>query len=113
MNAPLSITLAVLSSICAAIGQIGLKFGSMKLSKKMNELMENHALLAGLLFYGLSTILFVVALRGYQLTVLYPIASLNYVFVNILSVKYLDEKMNKYKWIGVFLIICGITIIVL
>jgi undecaprenyl phosphate-alpha-L-ara4N flippase subunit ArnE len=113
MNATLSIIFAILSSVCAALGQIGLKFGSMRLTKKMSELMENYALLTGLVFYGLSTILFVIALRGYQLTVLYPIASLNYVFVNLLSIKYLDEKMNKYKWAGVLLVIIGITVIVL
>ncbi len=108
----ISIALAVISSICAGLGQMGLKFGSMRTHKKLVHVLTNYILLTGLFFYGLSSIIFVVALRGHELTVLYPIASLNYVWVNLLSMKYLNEKMNKYKWLGILLIIIGVTFVV-
>jgi multidrug transporter EmrE-like cation transporter len=112
MNELFSIGLAVLSSLFAALGQVGLKFGSMKLEKKFIAILKNYALLSGLFFYGLSSIVFILALRGHELTVLYPIASLNYVWVSLLSMKLLKEKMNAYKWLGILLIIIGVTFVV-
>ena len=112
MNELTSIGLAVLSSLLAAVGQIGLKFGSLRLKKNFAALMKNYALIAGLFFYGLSSIVFILALKGHELTVLYPIASLNYVWVSFLSMKLLKEKMNKYKWLGILLIMIGVSLIV-
>ena len=112
MNEIISIGLAVLSSLCAALGQIGLKFGSMKLDRSIANLLKNYALLAGLFAYGASSVIFVIALRGHELTVLYPLAALNYVWVSFLSMKYLKEKMNVYKWTGIALIIIGVIFVV-
>lgn len=111
MNEAISISLMVVASFLAALGQISLKIGSMKLEKSISKLIRNYALLVGISFYGISSIVSIVALRGNELTVLYPIASLNYVWVSLLSMKYLKEKMNALKWSGVILIILGVTII--
>jgi len=112
MNELLAIGIMVVSTVCAALGQMGLKFGSMRLKKTITGVLRNYALLAGFFFYGLSTILTVIALRGNELSVLYPIASLNYVWVSFLSMKYLNEKMNAYKIAGILAIIMGVIIIV-
>ena len=84
----------------------------MRLEKSITSVMRNHALLAGLFFYGLATVLSVVALRGHELSVLYPIASLNYVWVSLLSMKYLNEKMNGFKWAGISCILIGMIFVV-
>ncbi len=112
MNTLLSIIFAILSSVFAAFGQIGLKFGSMKLELKIEKILKNYALVTGLFFYGLSSVVFIIALKGHELTVLYPVAALNYVWVNLLSMKLLKEKINKYKWTGIALIIIGVVLIV-
>lgn len=112
MNEIIAIILAILSTIFAALGQLGLKFGSMKLKKSIEGILKNYSLISGVFFYGLSSVVFIIALKGHELTVLYPIASLNYVWVSFLSMKYLNEKMNKYKWCGIALIIVGVIIIV-
>ena len=108
----ISIMLMVVSSLLAAFGQLSLKIGSQNLSKSVNGIIKNYMFLAGILLYGVSTVIGVIALRGSELTVLYPVASLNYVWVSLLSVKYLREKMNGYKWLGILLIITGVAVIV-
>jgi len=112
MTQALSIGLAILSSVIAALGQLGLKFGSMKLEKNIAALMRNYALLIGLFLYGVSSITFIIALRGSELTVLYPIAALNYIWVDLLAIRYLKEKMNRNKWFGIILIIVGVSMVV-
>jgi uncharacterized membrane protein len=67
--------------------------------------------MAGIGFYGVSTAMFIPALKGGELSVLYPLVALTYVWVSLLSVKFLNEKMNKMKWIGILLILFGVTLI--
>lgn len=110
MSTTISIILMVIASVVAAFGQLSLKLGSARL--KMSEILKNYMLLAGFFFYGISIVISVIAFRGSELTILYPLASLNYVWVSLLSIKYLKERMNKYKWLGIALIIMGVALIV-
>ena len=73
--------------------------------------MKNYNLFAGVALYGAGTVLFIPALKGGDLSVLYPFVALVYIWVSLLSVKFLGEKMNKFKWAGVALIIIGVTFI--
>ena len=61
--------------------------------------------------YAVGTILFIPALKGGDLSILYPFVALAYVWVSLLSVKFLGEKMNLVKWIGIALIIIGVSLI--
>lgn len=112
MNGTTSIILMIISSLLAAFGQISLKIGSMRLERKLSRIIKNFAFITGVFFYGFSAVLAIVALKGAELTVLYPIAALNYVWVSFLAIKYLKEEMNKYKWGGIALIIVGVSLIV-
>ena len=62
----------------------------------------NLPFIVGLSCYGLSTGLLVLALRYGELSVLYPIIALTYVWVSILSVFMLGESMNPYKIAGLW-----------
>ena len=73
--------------------------------------MANYHLFGGVILYALGTIFFIPALKGGDLSVLYPFVALGYIWVSLLSVKFLGEKMNKFKWIGISLIIIGVTFI--
>jgi len=55
--------------------------------------------------------IFIPALRGGDLSVLYPFVSLSYIWVMLLSIKMLGEKMTKLKWLGILLIISGVSLI--
>ncbi|HME87538.1 MAG TPA: EamA family transporter [Candidatus Nanoarchaeia archaeon] len=111
MNIIVPVIIMVISSFLAAFGQLSLKIGSMKLQKKLSDVFKNFAFMAGILFYGLSTVLTIVALKGAELSVIYPLASLNYVWVSLLSATYLKEKVNAYKIAGIALIIIGVVLV--
>ncbi len=51
------------------------------------------------------------ALRDGQLSVLYPIIALTYVWVTILSPMFFNDVINAYKVIGVGLIVAGVSFI--
>ena len=111
MSLTFPVIIMIISSIFAAFGQLSLKIGSMKLQKTLSDIFRNYAFLVGIIFYGLSTILTIIALKGEELSVIYPLASLNYVWVSLLSATYLKEKMNVYKITGIALIIVGVVLV--
>ena len=110
-TAPWAIGLVIVASIVGALGPIYLKKGAKNFKFDFKVLITNYALMLGVLFYGSATIIFIPALRGGELSVLYPFISLSYVWVSLLSVKMLKEKMNKFKWLGVLIIIIGVSLI--
>lgn len=71
----------------------------------------NAQLVAGYSLYGISTALLVVALRHAELSMLYPIIALTYVWVAILSVVVFHEYLNPLRLIGVIVIVMGVAIL--
>ena len=69
------------------------------------------ALFAGYAMYGVSTVLLVLALRHGQLSLLYPVFAMTYVWVTILSVVVFHESMNPYKLAGIITIVGGIAVL--
>ncbi len=103
--------LVLLASFLGSFGPIMLKKASGKLSFKIKDLIGNYYLIFGVLFYGIGTVLFVPALKGGELSVLYPLVAITYVWVSLWSVKFLKERMNRQKWIGIMLVIVGVVFI--
>jgi uncharacterized membrane protein len=106
-----AIGLVLFACIIGSFGPIFLKKASGKISFNLKSIIYNKNLISGLTFYGLSTILFIPALKGGELSVLYPLVATVYIWVSLLSVKMLNEKMNKFKWLGILLIIIGVSFI--
>jgi drug/metabolite transporter (DMT)-like permease len=75
------------------------------------RILTNLPLFGGLACYGLSTILLVLALRYGELSILYPIIALTYVWVSILSVGFLGETLNVYKLLGLIFIVLGVAVL--
>ncbi|MDP6547623.1 MAG: EamA family transporter [Candidatus Woesearchaeota archaeon] len=106
-----AIGLVVLATLIGAFGPILLKKASAKKLSKISSLIRNYHLFGGIFLYALGTVLFIPALKGGDLSILYPFVALAYVWVSLLSVKFLGEKMNSMKWIGILLIILGVSFI--
>lgn len=106
-----AIGLVIFATLVGAFGPILLKKASEKRLSKISSLITNYHLMGGVALYGVGTVLFIPALKGGDLSVLYPFVSLNYIWVSLLSVKFLGEKMNRLKWLGVTLIILGVSFI--
>lgn len=75
------------------------------------KILSNLPLFGGLACYGISTILLVLALRYGELSVLYPIIALTYVWVSILSVSFLGETVNGFKLLGLVFIVLGVAVL--
>tara|TARA_B110000211_G_C13658460_1_gene369113 strand:+ start:130 stop:504 length:375 start_codon:yes stop_codon:yes gene_type:complete len=74
-------------------------------------LIFNCKLYVGLLFFGLSSILWIFGLKGLSLTKAYTILSLNYVLILGYSYMQLQEEVSISRICAAFLIILGIIII--
>ena len=65
----------------------------------------------GYALYGLSAILMVAALKYGELSILYPIIAMTYVWVTILSVMIYSESVNLLKFVGLASIVCGVAVL--
>lgn len=103
--------LVIVATLIGAGGALLFKLSSEKLRLNIRNILKNYKMLAGFSLYFLSAIIFIIALQGGNVNVLYPITSASYVWVTILSKKYLKEKINFYKIVGILLILFGIVTI--
>jgi uncharacterized membrane protein len=71
----------------------------------------NLPLFCGYALYGVNTLLLVLALRDGELSMLYPIIALTYVWVTLLSYAMLPEKPNMYKNVGIAIIVIGVAVL--
>jgi len=106
-----AIGLVISATLIGAFGPILLKKASAKKLTSISSLLKNYHLMGGIGLYAIGTTLFIPALKGGDLSILYPFVSLNYVWVSLLSVKFLGEKMNSFKWFGIAAIILGVSFI--
>lgn len=106
-----AIILVLLANLIGSFGPIYLKKASSNFRFNIKKILANFQLWFGLSFYGIGTVLFIIALKGGEISVLYPLVGTIYIWVSFLSIKMLGEKMSFYKWLGVFLIILGVSFI--
>lgn len=88
-----------------------MKIGMAKFSPDPLALITNIPLMAGYALYGMNTVMMVLALREGELSMLYPIIALTYVWVTLLSYTLLSERPNAYKNIGITIIVVGVAIL--
>jgi multidrug transporter EmrE-like cation transporter len=89
-----------------------IKFGANSLeSTNPLDMLTNPPLFFGYALYGFATVLLVLALRDGELSILYPVISLTFAWVAILSVLILGETLNPYKLVGVSIIILGVAVL--
>jgi drug/metabolite transporter (DMT)-like permease len=67
-------------------------------------------LLLGYSLYGLYTVVLIMALRHGELSVLYPVIALTFVWVAIASVVVFHEQMNLAKLAGIAIIMAGVAV---
>lgn len=110
------LALAILSILLGAIGQVFLKIGSSQIELSWNKaqalssifnLLTNLPIVAGFVLYGLSFILWIKVLSKLDLSYVYPLTSLGYVFILFFSFLFLKENMSLYRGIGILFIIFG------
>src|ERR1041385_7487652 len=112
-----SFLLVVCCTLIGAAAQVLIKKGAGSLGANPTMVQTALAILltpwlfAGYSLYGVSTVLLVLALRHGQLSLLYPMFAMTYVWVTILSVVVFHESMNPYKLAGILTIVGGIAVL--
>jgi len=111
LKTPLSsILLVVLGSFIGSFGAVFLKVGSLRLRQGLIHILS-LPMAAGVAMYLLSTVFFVAALRHGELSVLYPLVSLGYIWTLLWSNIFFKEPLTRYKFLGLFLILIGVSFI--
>jgi multidrug transporter EmrE-like cation transporter len=101
------------ATLLGAAAQVLMKFGTNYSFQHpgLMGLLTDIPLISGYGLYGVMTVLIVVAFKDGELSVLYPIISLSYVWVTALSYFVFHDNLNPYKFAGVALIITGVAVI--
>ena len=60
----------------------------------------------------MATIIFIYALKFGNVSILYPIIAMSYIWVTIMATIFLKESFAYTKWAGIFLIILGVSVII-
>ncbi len=106
-----AIILVLVGTLLNALGQFFLKTAAIKGFDSLISYITNISLIVGLILYGISALLLILALRNGELSVLYPIFALTYVWVMVISSIFFNEVINLFKTVGVLFIIGGIILI--
>ena len=107
-----AIVLMAIASIFSVLSPIFLKKSSYPVEKYgyRYNVLHRLNLVIGIGLYGLSFIISIVALKNGDVSILYPIMSLSYIWVCLFSMKFLGETMSFRKWQGIALIMIGVII---
>jgi multidrug transporter EmrE-like cation transporter len=107
-----SIALVFFCTVFGAVAQVLIKSGANVLaSASPLAMLTNPPLVTGYGLYGISTVLLVLALRDGELSILYPVISLTYVWVTFLSIVFFKDSVNVYKIAGVSIIVTGVAVL--
>ena len=109
---PIAIVTIILCTIFTTAGQLFLKMGvNNNFSFEIISLITNFPLIFGFISYALGGLLLIYSLRHGELSVIYPFIALSFIWVSLLSIFILKESMSITNWLGVFIIIIGVSLI--
>ena len=118
-----AVGLVFLCTLIAAVSQTLIKIGAKAsavsapwttvdgLWTNLHAMAINFHLIGGYALYAVMTVIFIFALRDEELSILYPIISLSYVWVAGLSIWLFGETVNVFKTAGVLVIVAGVAIL--
>jgi multidrug transporter EmrE-like cation transporter len=75
------------------------------------NMVTNPKLFLGYSCYAINVLLIALALKGRELSRLYPIIALTYVWVTFLSLALLGEQLNFFKAVGIAFIVGGVSVL--
>ncbi len=106
-----AVLLVFACTILGAAAQILMKIGMTHFEPRLAALVFNVPLVIGYALYGINTLMLVLALREGELSMLYPIIALTYVWVTLLSYTLLHEQPNALRNIGITTIVIGVAVL--
>ena len=105
------IILVIFAAFLGAIGALFIKKSSGHITLNLKSIITNKNLLFGGVAYLISVIIYLYSLNKGELSVIYPLVSTTYIWTTLFSIKYLNEKINIWKIMGIVVIILGVIFI--
>jgi len=102
-----SILLVLLGSFIGSIGMVFLKKASKDMHKGFLEIVNVNSAI-GVTLFVISSVVYITALRNGQLSVLYPMVSLSYVWAMVWARIVFHEPLTKQKFVGLGLVLVGV-----
>jgi len=115
-----ALVLVFFCTLIGAVSQILIKTGATVLAQQVAHpgliaaaagMFTNPWLFSGYALYGVSAVLMVLALRDGELSLLYPVIALTYVWVALLSFVIFHESIGAFKMAGIGLIVAGVAVL--
>ena len=106
-----SMALVLAASLIGSFGSVFLKAGAGKLHQGLRYLVLNYRLAVGAALFLGSSYPYILAVKRGELSVLYPMVSLGYVWTLLWSRLFFGEAITRNKIIGLALILLGITLV--
>jgi multidrug transporter EmrE-like cation transporter len=102
--------LVLIASLIGSFGAVFLKMGADRLKQGYRHVISRPAAIGVALFLA-SSVFFVLGIRHGELSVLYPMVSLGYVWTMLWSRLFFKEPITRPKYVALGMILCGITLI--
>jgi drug/metabolite transporter (DMT)-like permease len=102
-----SMLLVFTASVIGSFGAVFLKLGAAHLDGTILSFVNRDLVFGVGLFLG-SSVFYALGIRGGQLSVLYPMVSLGYIWTIIWSRLFFKEELTKQKFLGLGLILLGV-----
>ena len=107
---PSSIFLILLSSFIGSFGAVFLKLGAERMNG-LGSVIKNYWLALGVALYLTSSVFFVMGVSQGELTILYPMVSLGYIWTILWARLFFKEPFTTSKIGGLVMIIGGVALI--
>jgi drug/metabolite transporter (DMT)-like permease len=112
MKTPLSsIILVLFGSFIGSFGAVFLKLGAEHMKGSLARLLNNYWLAVGVVLYLLSSVFYMMGVSQGQLTVLYPMVSLGYIWATLWARLFFKEPFTIPKVGGLMMIVLGVALI--
>lgn len=115
----IALAILVVAISLGAIGQIALKTGINALGHKpapllvLRSIFTQWQVTVGFLCYGVSSLIYLIALSRLPVSYAYPMVALSYVIVTFLSWRLLHETVPLARALGLAVICAGVIIVAL
>lgn len=107
-----AIYLILLCTLFTSLGQILWKLGLVNVDFNLPLTLINFPFIMGFFSYGIGFLLMLLAFKKGELSVLYPIIATSYIWVSLFSpMIFLNDQMNGWKWLGVFIILLSVSLL--
>lgn len=107
---------ALISIALGSIGQLILKIGSREVGTGVGVWsavlsLINLKIITAISCFVISMFLWIFVLKKMELSLAYPMVSLGYIFVMLLSFYFLQEQLSLTKFLGTGLIVAGVVVL--